>query len=81
MPTDMRLEIEVKVRAFTVPNHINISIHGNAVEDTHIPLSEFKAKVLERMCDDFRDEIFKKAGKTQPPVIAPLCSKCGVPMR
>ena len=30
-------------------------------------LSEVDAETLSKMCDDFRSEIFKKAGKRPPP--------------
>ena len=35
-------------------------------------LCELSAGTLDKLCDDFRDEIFKKAGKEQPPRNMPV---------
>ncbi len=31
------------------------------------PLSDLDSLTLDKLCNDFRDEVFRKAGKEQPP--------------
>lgn len=36
-----------------------------------VPLRELDALTLDRFCDEFRDSVFRNAGKEQPPTAAP----------
>ena len=36
-------------------------------DEVFIPLKALSAEALERLCDEFREDVFKKAGKTPPP--------------
>lgn len=69
----MEATIKIEIKPFLVPNFVlttgrkgDTSSLGDAV-DTTLPMSALDAETLERMCDDFRDSIFKKAGKSRPP--------------
>ena len=68
----MEVKIEIKLKGFLVPNYV--MVEGSAkprqegfTEDRKFHLSELDAITLDQLCRDFRDEIFKRAGKNQPP--------------
>jgi len=64
----MKVNIEVELRGFNVPNFVIIEAKlEEKVEAQSIPLSSLEAVTLHKMCEEFRNEVFKKAGKSQPP--------------
>jgi hypothetical protein len=65
----MKATIEVKLRPFTVPNFVIAESDTAAAKDDGVsyPISALDAATLDQMCSDFRDGVFKKAGKQQPP--------------
>jgi hypothetical protein len=64
----MKVTIEVDLKPFNVPNFVR------EVDETDtsngIALNKLSPLTLDKMCQDFRNEVFKKAKKPQPPVEA-----------
>lgn len=62
--------IQIKIVPFSVPDVVTpeipcapTGVRGFDVSAVRrIPLSEISSEVLTEMCDDFRREVFKKAG-------------------
>lgn len=72
----LKAKIELQVRPFTVPNFViaenpNPDAAGEFTKEGGFPLSMIDANTLDRMCDEFRDAVFKKAGKSPPPTCEP----------
>ncbi len=68
----MKIKYEIELKSFSVPNFvIPVAKPGQRQDGFHpregIPLSEIDADVLWRLCREFTDAVFKKAGKHQPP--------------
>ena len=68
----MKVNIEVDLIPFKTPNYILVRQKPGKKEDgfkeaTNLPLRELDSLTLAKLCDDFRAEVFKKAGKQQPP--------------
>lgn len=64
-------EIKVKLRPWLVPSFVSIKQPARPrqeglQESPSLPLSEIPAETLADMCDDFRAEVFRKAGKRDP---------------
>lgn len=65
-------EITVKLQPWMVPNFVRIGQPVRPRQDglqessPGLPLSEVSAEVLAQMCDDFRAEVFRRAGKRDP---------------
>jgi hypothetical protein len=69
----MKATLEVQLQPFTVPNFVRQASKVGRKEDgvqelPCYPLSDLDSWTLHRLCSDFRDEVFKKSGKEQPPV-------------
>ena len=59
----------IELQPFTVPNFVRPvspvrKREDGIIEMPAIPLSELSTETLENMCTEFRDGVFKKAGKT-----------------
>lgn len=72
----MKATLEVELRPFTVPNFViaepGIGMKQDGLEGTRsYPLSDIDPITLDKLCRQFRTEIFKKAGKEQPPQASP----------
>jgi len=68
----MRATLQVELQPFLVPNFVRavgkVGLKQDGLQELPgYPLSDLDAETLSRLCDDFRDEVFKKAGKQQPP--------------
>lgn len=68
----MRVQLDVEINPFSVPNFVTIVEKPKPRQDGFkpsegIPLSELDEITLEKMCDEFRASVFKKAGKSRPP--------------
>lgn len=68
----MNANIEVKLKPFKTPNFVLVEEPAKPREEgfaegRKFSLSELDADTLSRMCNDFRAEIFKKAGRHEPP--------------
>jgi len=68
----MKVNIEIQLQPFTVPNYVLVVEKPGKREDglkegRKFHLSELDAITLSKLCHDFKCEVFKKAGKDQPP--------------
>jgi len=62
----VKTTIEMELVPFDVPSTVT-KAEQIGPDDKHFSLSEIPANTLSAMCDEFRDEIFRKANKLQPP--------------
>lgn len=62
------MKIQIKLQPFTVPNFVLEVMKPGCRQDgfhaatTH-PLSDLSDEALAELCDDFRREVFRKAGR------------------
>ena len=68
----MLMTIEVKLKPFSVPNFVIVEVESNPrqegfKESPKYSLSDLDANTLEKLCEEFTVEVFKKAGKQRPP--------------
>jgi hypothetical protein len=62
----IKANVELSFEPFMTPNFVRISPDGNnAILIATLPLKEINANTLDRLCDQFRTDIFKKAGKSK----------------
>ncbi len=67
----MKVTIEVDLQPFLVPNFVRpVEKPGKRdegfAETVAYPLSDLDSNTLDRLCDQFRNEVFRRAGKEQP---------------
>lgn len=68
----MSMKIELALRPFTVPNFVAVELpprprqEGFDPEGGTFPLSLVDEETLAELCEIFREEVFKKAGKKDP---------------
>lgn len=72
----MKATISIELQPFPVPNYVLTVAtprgrEEGIVETPKYPLSDLDPLTLDRMCDDFREEVFRKAGKSPPPTMVP----------
>lgn len=68
----MKIQIEIEIQPFTVPNFVRRvrlkdEIVGKDDDSTGIPIGSLDTAILDKLCDDFKANVFKKAGKELPP--------------
>lgn len=71
----MKVEIKLDLLPFNTPNYVLVKQQPGGKEDgfkegLKFHLKELDPCTLAKLCDEFRTEIFKKAGKQQPPTCA-----------
>ncbi len=67
----MKIKADVEVNSFVVPDSLSVRPKPGRRDDGFmtpqlIPLSELEAAVLADLCDEFRREVFRIAGKEDP---------------
>ena len=63
----MEVTVKLKVKPFRIPNFVLADKQAaDASNDTKFALSDLDADTLERLCEQFTKEVFKKAGKQRP---------------
>lgn len=67
----MKVTLEVDLQPFMVPNFVRVVSKPGRKEDgvqelPCYPLSDLDSLTLDKLCRQFRDEVFRKAGKEQP---------------
>lgn len=67
----MKLNVEVDLRPFKTPNFVNEKTSRDDESGRQWALNELDAYTLERLCEEFTREVFKKAGKKRPEQILP----------
>jgi hypothetical protein len=60
----INIERELEVAPFSVPEHLEVKTGTRGAE--YVKLTYISAVDLDRLCDQFRADVFKLAGK-QPP--------------
>jgi len=63
----MKATIEIDLEAFSVPNFVRTKSLSNDEEGTAISIKDLDPLTLDRLCNEFRAQVFKKAGKQEPP--------------
>ena len=63
----MKINLEVEVEPFQTPNFVRGVKRKGEDEGVAYPLELLNAVTLEILCDQFRDEVFRKAKKNRPP--------------
>ncbi len=64
--------INMKLKPFQTPNFVSLDLPprprqaGFNAEPPTLPLKELDAEALSALCEDFRAEVFRKAGKVDP---------------
>jgi len=66
--------MNLQLKPFQAPNFVipilpPVARQQGISFESGFPLSEVDAEELSKMCDDFRETIFKKAGKKDPKLI------------
>jgi len=74
----MKVQLEIEIKPFTVPNFVVAVEEPKPRQEGFkssegIPLSALDSKTLDKLCEDFRDAVFQKAGKEQPDVAVCAC--------
>lgn len=77
----MKVKIEVNLAPFSIPNFVRVEDEDTGKERTAIALEELDGVTLDRLCDEFRTAVFKKAGCGFPPEESPICTECRQAMR
>jgi hypothetical protein len=67
----VRTKMQVEVNAWQTPNFVTLKTPPRPRQEgwkeaPSIPLSELDADALSLLCDEFRAEVFRKAGKRDP---------------
>ena len=67
----MNIETKVKLQPFRTPNFVLVESHvaprqQGLVESPKYALKDLDEATLDLLCDQFREDIFKKAGKQDP---------------
>lgn len=70
----MKATLQVELQPFQTPNFVHAVVKPGKREEGFkeapcYPLSDLSAETLDRLCSNFRDEVFHKAGKVQPAII------------
>lgn len=67
------MKVEIELMPWIVPNFVTAKMPARPRQDGFNPdavpkwsLAELDAKVLAAQCDEFRAEVFRKAGKDDP---------------
>ncbi len=68
----MKATLQVELQPFQTPNFVSAVGKPGRKQDgmqelPRYPLSDLDPLVLDKLCNDFRAEVFRKAGKEQPP--------------
>lgn len=64
----MEVSIKLKVKPFRVPNFVLADKESSdPSNDTKFALCDLDSMTLEKLCDEFIDEVFRKAKKERPP--------------
>ena len=68
----MKATLQVELQPFQTPNFVRAVVKAGLKQDGMqeipcYPLSDLDSLTLAKLCDDFRAEVFRKAGKEQPP--------------
>lgn len=60
------MKMEIKLKPFQSPNDVVEDVTGLKFEPRIYSLDMLEARTLSDLCDQFRKDIFQKAGKSDP---------------
>lgn len=68
----MKATLQVELQPFQTPNFVRAVVSPGLKQDGMqelpcYPLSDLDSETLDKLCSAFRAEVFRKAGKEQPP--------------
>jgi len=68
----MEATFKVNLKPFTIPNYVLVEMPPGKRDDgwqegPKYRLEDLDAVTLDGLCDQFRDAVFAKAGKSRPP--------------
>ena len=71
----MKATLQIQLQPFQTPNFVravgNPGLKQDGMQELPCyPLSDLDANTLDKLCSEFRDEVFRKAAKEQPPTCA-----------
>jgi len=69
----MKATLQVELQPFQTPNFVRARSKPGLKQDgmqelSCYPLSHLDSLTLDKLCNEFRDDVFRKAGKEQPPM-------------
>lgn len=72
----MKVKLNLDVQPFTTPNFVRLAVDsGDATKEGYpVSIKELDAETLERLCEQFREDVFTKAGKRDPANDRPTCA-------
>lgn len=80
----MKATFELEIEPFSTPNFVrqklDRSTRRDGLEGLTVPLRDLDSATLARLCRDFENEVFRKAGKSPPPMQAVICRNCEKPV-
>jgi len=62
----MKVKVGIEAKPWDSPNYISLMNNGTSI--LVVALKDVDVHVLVSMCEQFREDVFKKAGKTDPRV-------------
>lgn len=65
----MKAQVSIEVKPFTTPNFVLVVTEQGEAMQTSVKLCQIDESTLSMLCDGFRAEIFKKAGKKDPRLV------------
>lgn len=68
---EMKATLQIELQPFQTPNFVRVvgtpGLRQDGMKElTCYPLSDLDPMTLDKLCRDFRDEVFRKAGKEPP---------------
>jgi len=70
----MKVKIDLDLQPFSTPNFVRLTVDGDASKEGYpIPIKDLCPETLERLCEQFRHDVFVKAGKRDPELDRPKC--------
>ena len=72
----MKAKLNMELQPFTTPNFVRLAVEaGDASKEGYpVAIKDLDAETLEALCDQFRKELFAKAGKRDPDLDRPTCA-------
>jgi hypothetical protein len=67
----MKGSVELDLLPFQIPNFAQVKRSSDADDGYSIPIKALGDEVFHALVNEWVDEIYKKAGKRQPPICVP----------
>ena len=71
----MKVNVELELLPFNVPNYVLVKEEPRPkqegfAEGKKFHISELGSETLLKLCNQFKNDVFRKAGKEHPPMVA-----------